>query len=66
MVPTEKTPGEKIEEILEEKDWSQNRLAREAGLRPSTVNSVINGTDPQVSTIKNIADALNMGPEEII
>lgn len=66
MKAADKTPGEKIDDLLEKKDWSQNKLAREAELRASTVNSVIQGTDPQVSTIKKIADALGVEPQKII
>lgn len=61
-----KSPGEKIDTLLQEKDWSQNRLAEESGVNQQTIHKIIHGSDPQVSTVKKIADGLGVPPEKLI
>lgn len=65
-MPVANKTGKKIEKKMNEKGWSQNKLAEESDLQPSTVNHIINGGDPQVSTLKKIAKALKVNPEEIM
>lgn len=63
----ENTIANKLTALLKENEWSQNRLAEESGVDQSTINHLINNhSDPRISTLKKIADALNVRPEKLI
>jgi transcriptional regulator with XRE-family HTH domain len=53
--------GEHIKRLREERDWSQPRLAVEAGVAVSAVSQIENGKrSPNVSTLDKLADAFGV------
>ncbi len=54
-------------EELEKRGWSNSKLARNAGLVPSTISMVISGQNrPGFEFCVGIARALNKPPEQIL
>lgn len=51
---------------LNDRDWSQNRLAKEAGLSSSAMSRVMNGDQPSFEICKSIARALKVMPETVL
>lgn len=48
--------------------WTQGRLAEEAGVSPTTVSSIESGkiSRPHFGTLRKVAEALGVEPEELI
>jgi transcriptional regulator with XRE-family HTH domain len=51
---------------LNDRDWSQNKLARAAHLSPSQVSRVMNGQRPSPEIARAIGDALGVSGEFIL
>ena len=59
--------GRNLIDILNEKEISQNQLARESGLSVSRINDYINEkATPTIFAIINIAYALDMRVDELV
>lgn len=59
---------EKIKIIMKQKNLTKYRLAKLTGLSESGLSDIFNGhkKDPRISTVKKIANALEVSVEEII
>jgi transcriptional regulator with XRE-family HTH domain len=58
--------GERLESIRRLRMWTQVRLAREAGVSPTTVSAIETGKigRPHFGTLNKLARALRVAPEE--
>ncbi len=58
----------RIVEIREERMWTQERLAGEAGVSPTTVSGIESGriSRPHFGTVKKLAWALGVDPRELL
>lgn len=45
---------------------SQGELARKAGVSPTTVNNIEGGAEARYITVRKLAEALGLSPEELI
>ncbi len=56
----------RILELCEERKWTINALANNAGVPPSTIKSIMNGTsrNPGVVTLKKLCDAFEITLDE--
>jgi transcriptional regulator with XRE-family HTH domain len=51
----------RILELNEERNWSEYRLAKEAGISQSTISNLIHrGNSPSVSTLEKMCDAFGI------
>src|SRR5215208_3983820 len=59
--------GERLESIRRLRMWTQVRLAREAGVSPTTVSAIETGRigRPHFGTLEKLARALRVAPEEL-
>ena len=59
---------EKIIEIMELKNISKYRLSKLSNVSEAQIGKILNGIhfDPRISTVKKIANALEVSVEEII
>jgi transcriptional regulator with XRE-family HTH domain len=59
--------GERLESIRRLRMWTQVRLAREAGVSPTTVSAIETGKigRPHFGTLDKLARALRVAPEEL-
>lgn len=59
--------GERLENIRRLRMWTQVRLAREAGVSPTTVSAIETGKigRPHFGTLNKLARALRVTPEEL-
>ena len=59
--------GERLENIRRLRMWTQVRLAREAGVSPTTVSAIEAGKigRPHFGTLDKLARALRVAPEEL-
>lgn len=59
---------EKIKKIMEEKNITLYRLSKITDLNESNLGKIISGKtkDPRISYVKAIADALEVGIDEIV
>jgi transcriptional regulator with XRE-family HTH domain len=59
--------GERLENIRRLRMWTQVRLAREAGVSPTTVSAIETGKieRPHFGTLDKLARALRVAPEEL-
>ena len=55
-----------INQKLQERGWSQNQLAREAGLTKSQVSRIVNEKTPSNHEAHSLGRALNVPPETIM
>jgi len=55
----------KLKEFRNKKNWSQEDLAREAGVSAFTVSRIENGQKPHGNTLRHIARALSLNPEQM-
>ena len=61
------TPGERIKKLRKEKGMTQKELAKKLGFSPSHLGQYENGyRNPKPSTVKKIADALEVPVSKII
>jgi transcriptional regulator with XRE-family HTH domain len=60
--------GERLENIRRVRMWTQARLAREAGVSPTTVSGIETGkiARPHFGTLGKLARALGVAPEELL
>ncbi len=60
--------SERVENVRRLRMWTQARLAREAGLSPTTVSNIETGKieRPHFGTIGKLALALGVAPEELL
>ena len=54
-----------IKELRVQRGWTQDNLAREAGVATSTISHLENGEPVQRSTLKLVCQALRVRPGEI-
>ncbi len=55
-----------IHELHEAKGWSQEMLAKKAGIDPKTLSNWMNGGDARLTNIALVAEALDVPPSRII
>lgn len=60
--------GERLENIRRLRMWTQGKLAREAGVSPTTVSGIETGRigRPHFGTLGKLARALSVAPEEFL
>src|ERR671914_2190759 len=60
--------GKHLAEVRERRMWTQVRLAREAGVSPTTVSGIESGriSRPHFGTLRKLAWALGVEPEELL
>src|SRR5215210_8628686 len=60
--------GERLENTRRLRMWTQARLAREAGVSPTTVSGIETGKieRPHFGTLTKLAQALRVAPEELL
>src|SRR5215216_7517709 len=60
--------GERLESIRRLRMWTQVRLAREAGVSPTTVSGIETGKigRPHFGTLEKLALALRVAPEKLL
>jgi transcriptional regulator with XRE-family HTH domain len=60
--------GERVQNVRLMRMWTQARLAREAGVSPTTVSGIETGKigRPHFGTIGKLAQALRVAPEELL
>jgi transcriptional regulator with XRE-family HTH domain len=60
--------GERVHNVRRLRMWTQARLAREAGVSPTTVSAIETGKigRPHFGTIGKLAQALRVAPEELL
>jgi transcriptional regulator with XRE-family HTH domain len=60
--------GERVQNVRRLRMWTQARLAREAGVSPTTVSAIETGKigRPHFGTIGKLAGALRVAPEELL
>ena len=60
--------GRHLAEVRERRMWTQVRLAREAGVSPTTVSGIESGriSRPRFGTLRRLARALGVNPEELM
>ncbi len=57
----------RLREWRERRALTQRELAAKAGMTVSTVNRIENGLQrPRISTVRKLAEALGVAPEELI
>jgi transcriptional regulator with XRE-family HTH domain len=61
-----KVEVDRLHELREARGWSQETLARKAGIDPKTLSSLLGGKECRIETLRLIADALGVKPAEII
>jgi len=61
-----KVHADQIHELRESKGWSQEMLAKKAGIDPKTMSKLLNGGECRLSTIALIAEALGVEPGLLI
>jgi transcriptional regulator with XRE-family HTH domain len=56
-----------VRRLLDEKGWSQLKLADECGIRPPAINAMMKGKHPPAAkTLQKIADAFGIEPYELL
>ncbi len=60
--------GERVQDIRRLRMWTQARLAREAGVSPTTISGIETGkiVRPHFGTLGKLARALRVAPEELL
>jgi transcriptional regulator with XRE-family HTH domain len=60
--------GERVQDVRRLRMWTQVRLAKEAGVSPTTVSAIETGKigRPHFGTIGKLAGALGVAPEELL
>lgn len=60
--------GERVQNIRRLRMWTQSRLAREAGVSPTTISGIETGkiVRPHFGTLGKLARALRVAPEELL
>ena len=56
------TIGERVKELMKEKDWNQTDLAENSGVSITQINRLINGVGyPSLRTLERVAKAFGKG-----
>jgi len=65
-VDTREAIVNRIRELCDDREWKMNKLSNEAGVPPSTVKNIMNGTsrNPGVVTVKKLCDAFEITLDE--
>src|ERR687889_1428375 len=60
--------GERVQNVRRLRMWTQARLAKEAGVSPTTVSGIETGKigRPHFGTLTKLARALRVAPEELL
>lgn len=60
--------GERVQNVRRLRMWTQARLAREAGVSPTTISGIETGKigRPHFGTLEKLARALGVAPEELL
>ena len=60
--------GERVQDVRRLRMWTQARLAKEAGVSPTTLSAIESGKigRPHFGTIGKLAGALRVAPEELL
>ena len=60
--------GERVQNVRRLRMWTQARLAKEAGISPTTVSGIETGkiVRPHFGTLGKLARALGVAPEELL
>lgn len=63
-----KTIGDKIKKLIQEKDMTQEELARKADIPYATLLKIVNGSvqNPTVNTMQKLAVALEVSVDELL
>ena len=63
-----KTIGEKIKNLIQEKDMTQEELARKADIPYATLLKIVNGSvqNPTVKTMQKLAIALDVSVDDLL
>ena len=52
------TIGERVQELMKEKDWDQQELSDISGVRPTQINRLVNDIgNPSIRTLERVAKA---------
>ena len=68
MFAIKKKVTKRIKELMQSKDMSIYRLSKETGISDSLLGKILSGKvkDPRISTVKQIAKALDVKIDEIV
>lgn len=55
-----KAAGEILAEMMSERGFSHNELARRSGVPQPTITRIVNGSEPEIATLKKLAPALGV------
>ncbi len=60
--------GERVYWLRDEHGWTQEELAREAGVSPTTISHIESGAieRPRMNTVRRVARAFGISTEELI
>ena len=63
-----KTIGDKIKKLIQEKDMTQEELARKADIPYATLLKIVNGSvqNPTVNTMQKLAVALDVSVDDLL
>lgn len=63
-----KTIGEKVKKLLQDKDMTQEELARKADIPYATLLKIVNGSvqNPTVNTMQKLAAALDVSVDDLL
>lgn len=63
-----KTIGDKIKKLIQEKDMTQEELARKADIPYATLLKIVNGSvqNPTVNTMQKLAVALEVSVDDLL
>lgn len=56
----------RVEILLKEKGWSFRELARKLGKSAPRIRDIVERGDPKASTLREIAEALGVAPEDLL
>jgi transcriptional regulator with XRE-family HTH domain len=61
------TQGERVRLLRRRRGWTQRELAERAGVTHTTIVRLERGgSDPNISTIRKVAEALGVSPAEVL
>lgn len=56
----------RVEILLRERGWSFRELGRQIDKSPQALKDIVDRGDPKASTLKMIADALDVSPDDLL
>lgn len=51
---------ERLQQLMDDKDWNQSQLAKHSGIPQTTISSLLAGTDPRWKTLKDLGKAFDV------